>query len=81
MEYCQECEIVKDARYIALERYALLSHHALAELFVLFFDSQADQKDKRAKALEIIHPVSEASQVLKDVRENLRQHELRFHPD
>ena len=79
MDYCQECEILKDARYIALEHCAALSQYSVDALFVLFTDSQLDDRDKRMKALEIINPVSEASKILADVRENLRQHELLFH--
>src|SRR4249920_2088543 len=79
MEHWQECEIVKDALYIALERYASLAGHALGAMSVLLADPQLDYKEKLRQSIEITKPVSEAAHVLNNVRENLRQHELRFH--
>ncbi len=80
MDYCQECEILKDARYIALERCAALSTYAVDALVAWIADSQVDNREKKGKeVLEIISPASEARKVLEDVRENLRQHELLFH--
>jgi hypothetical protein len=79
MDYCQECEILKDARYIALERCAALSTYAVDALLVWIADNQMDSREKKLKeVLEIFSPASEARKVLNDVRENLRQHELLF---
>ena len=79
MDYCQECGISKDARYIALERCAALSY-AVDALVAWIADSQVDNREKKGKeVLEIISPASEARKVLEDVRENLRQRELLFH--
>jgi hypothetical protein len=47
----------------------------------LLTDSQLTDKEKLVQSIEIKKPVSEAAKVLNDVRENLRQHELRFHPN
>ena len=80
MNACQECEILKDARLIALERCVELSRHAVGALNMLLANEPiADRTTRLEKALEISHPVSEAYSVLKGVRENLRQHEIKIH--
>ncbi len=80
MDYCQECEILKDARYIALERCVALSTYAVDALVAWIADNQMDNRERKLKeVLDIFSPASEARKVLNDVRENLRQHELLFH--